>query len=102
MTKQPDPVLRAKVKLSPNGRIVIPAPLRERMGVTPGETLLLDVEDGVLRIETYARRIKSIQDELAQYVPPGVLLSEELIAERRREEEEMERDKEAALTRKAG
>jgi AbrB family looped-hinge helix DNA binding protein len=89
--------LQAKAPLSANGRIVIPAAIREEMGFAPGDTLLMDVEDGVLRIESYSARIRRIQREFARYVKPGVLASDELIAERReearREEEEMARDR---------
>jgi len=53
----------------------------------------MDVEDGVLRIESYPARIWRIQRECAKYAIPGILASDELIADRReefrREEEEM-------------
>jgi len=91
-------ILHAKAPLSPNGRIVIPAAIRQEMGFAAGDTLLMDVEDGVLRIESYPARIRRIQREFAPYAKPGVLASDELIAERReearREEEEMARDRE--------
>jgi AbrB family looped-hinge helix DNA binding protein len=93
----------AKTKINQNGRIVIPAAIREELGLKPGDTLLLDVEDGVLRIETYPACIRRIQREIAPYARPGILASDELIAERRaearREEEEFERDEAA---RRAG
>ena len=99
-------VLRDKAKLSSNGRIVIPAAIREQMGARPGEELYMNLEDGVLKIETYPARIARIQRELAPYRIPGVLASDELIAERReearREEEEFERDMEEERLRKAG
>jgi len=89
--------LHAKASLSNNGRIVIPAAIREEMGFATGDTLLMDVEDGVLRIESYPARIRRIQQEFAKYIKPGVLASDELIAERReearREEEELARDR---------
>jgi AbrB family looped-hinge helix DNA binding protein len=75
----------AKTKLNPNGRIVIPAAIREELGLQPGETLLMDVEDGVLRIESYPARIRRIQKEFAHLIPPGRCLTDELIAERREE-----------------
>jgi AbrB family looped-hinge helix DNA binding protein len=91
-------VISAKARLNDNGRIVIPAAIRQEMGFAPGDTLLMDVEDGVLRIESYPARIRRVQQEFAKYVKPGVLASDELIAERReearREEEEFERDRE--------
>jgi AbrB family looped-hinge helix DNA binding protein len=106
MTFMESPVksrLQAKAPLSANGRIVIPAAIREELGFTPGDTLLMDVEDGVLRIESYPARIRRIQREVAHLARPGILASDELIAERReearREEEEIERDEAA---RRAG
>jgi len=96
-------VLHAKVPLSSNGRIVIPAAIRQELGFAPGDTLLMEVEDGVLRIESYPARIRRIQQEIAQFAKPGILASDELVAERReearREEEEIERDEAA---RRAG
>lgn len=98
--------LHAKIALSANGRIVIPAAIREEMGFAPGATLLIDVEDGVLRIESYATRIRRIQQEVAKYFKPGVLASDELIAERReearREEQELHRDLAADRERLGG
>lgn len=89
-------LLHAKARLAANGRIVIPAEIREELGLKPGDTLLLDVEDGALRIESYPARIRRIQQEFSEYAKPGVLASDELIAERReearREMEEFERD----------
>ena len=102
------PSLSAKTPLSANGRIVIPAAIRAELGFAPGDTLLMDVEDGVLRIESYPARIRRIQREFEPYIKPGVLASDELIAERReearREEEEMARDREfdREQLRKAG
>lgn len=93
-----DHLIRAKTRISPNGRIVIPAAIRQQLGVKPGDPVLMDVENGSLRIESYPTRIARIQRELAQYIPPGTSLADELIAERReearREEEESGREQE--------
>ena len=101
-----NPYLQAKTRMSPNGRIVIPAAIREQMGIRPGDNLYMDVEDGALRIESHPARIRRIQRELAPYITPGRLLSEELIAERReearREEEEFLRDMELERLRNEG
>ncbi|MGB6744944.1 MAG: AbrB/MazE/SpoVT family DNA-binding domain-containing protein [Terracidiphilus sp.] len=92
------PGLQAKTKLSPNGRIVIPAAIRDELEIKPGESLLMEVEDGVLRIESYRSRIRRIQKEFAHLVPPGRCVSDELIAERRQEalleQEDFERARE--------
>lgn len=71
--------------ISANGRIVIPAAMRSLMGIKPGEDVLMEVEDGVLRIESHRARIRRIQEEFKKYAKPGVLMSDELIAERRKE-----------------
>ena len=88
--------LHARVRLSPNGRFLIPSAIREQMGFEPGESLFMQVEDGVLRVESYRARIGRIQREFARYIKPGVLLSDELVAgrreEARREAEELARD----------
>jgi AbrB family looped-hinge helix DNA binding protein len=85
-------------RINENGRIVIPAALREEMGVKPGDAVLMEVKDGVLRVESHVARIRRIQSEVAKYAKPGVLASDELIAERRaearREEEEIAHDRE--------
>ena len=81
-----------RCKINQNGRIVIPAAIRQEMA------LLMEVEDGVLRIESHRARIRRIQEEFKKIIPPGgMLMSDELIAERReearREEEELQRDR---------
>jgi AbrB family looped-hinge helix DNA binding protein len=102
------PRLQAKAPLSSNGRIVIPAAIRQEMGWSPGDTLLLELEDGVLRVEGFDARLKRIQDELVELVGPERLISDELIAERRaeawREQVEADRERQPMLEqkRKAG
>jgi AbrB family looped-hinge helix DNA binding protein len=87
--------LRAKIRLGPNGRIVIPAAARERLRLETGTVLFVDVKDGLLQIESLPARIQRIQAQFAHLRKPGILASDELIAERRaeakREEEETER-----------
>ncbi len=72
-------------KINENGRIVIPAELRQRMGVHPGDPVVLTVSGGVLRIESYRSVIQKIQESVRQHVPDGRSLADELIAERREE-----------------
>jgi AbrB family looped-hinge helix DNA binding protein len=92
------PMRQAKTVLAANGRIVIPVAIREELGFKPGETLVMHVEDGALHVESYPALIHRIQQEIAQYIPAGVSLADELIAERReearREQEEADREME--------
>jgi AbrB family looped-hinge helix DNA binding protein len=89
-----NPILQAKTVLAANGRIVIPAAIREALGFKPGETLVMHVEDGALRVESYPALIHRIQESILKYIPPSRVLSEELIADRR---EEVRRENEKDL-----
>jgi AbrB family looped-hinge helix DNA binding protein len=75
-----------------NGRIVIPAPIREAMGLKPGDRLELSIDEDGLRIQTAQQQIARAQAVVRKIFGPGRSLSKELIAERRleakREEEE--------------
>jgi AbrB family looped-hinge helix DNA binding protein len=71
--------------LGAQGRVVIPAALRQAAGFKPGDTLIARVErDGRLVLETRESLLAGIQ-ALFSHIPPGVSLAEELIAERRAE-----------------
>jgi AbrB family looped-hinge helix DNA binding protein len=76
---------RQAVKIGPGGRIVIPANMREKLGVKPGDSLIVTEADGEIRMATVESGIRKVQALIAQYVPPDVSLVDELIAERRAE-----------------
>jgi AbrB family looped-hinge helix DNA binding protein len=76
----------ASSKINQNGRIVIPAAIREQMGLSPGDTLFMSVEGDVLKLESHRARVRRVQEEFKKYVKPGeMLMSDQLIAERREE-----------------
>lgn len=66
------------------GRIVLPFELRKVLGVTEGDTLLASVENGRLSLRTRENAVRALQKKARSLVPPGTLVSDELIAERRR------------------
>lgn len=72
-----------KLKLGNGGRIVIPAAMREQMGVKPGDTLIVHVEDGELRVLSYRENLRRIQKDLQRYKKPGESVVDEFLAERR-------------------
>lgn len=84
MTSTPETV---RLRLNENGRIVIPASIRKAVGMKSGEEVILWAENGEVRITTATRRARRAQQLLRKYVPEGVSLSDELIAERRQEAE---------------
>jgi AbrB family looped-hinge helix DNA binding protein len=75
--------LQARVQVGEKGRIVIPAEIREAMGIRVGDSLEMRFEDYELRVSTRRARIRRVQEWARKVIPPGVSLSEELSAERR-------------------
>jgi AbrB family looped-hinge helix DNA binding protein len=76
---------QARTTLAANGRIVIPAAIREALGFKPGEALVMNVHEGALRIESFDARLNRIQDEVIRLAGPGRSLVDELLADRRGE-----------------
>jgi len=76
-----------RVKLAEGGRIVLPAPFRQALGLRTGDEVLVRLEDGEVRLLTIEQTLRSAQEEVRKYIPPGVSLVDELIAERRAESE---------------
>jgi AbrB family looped-hinge helix DNA binding protein len=75
--------LQARTLVGEKGRLVIPAAMREALGIEPGTAVDLRVVDSELRISTLRSRIQRAQERAARYVKPGTLVSDELSAERR-------------------
>ncbi len=76
--------------MSDNGRVLIPAELREKLGFKPKSPIYVEVKDGSLVLTSAAQRsaqrrayFDNLFTELG--VAPGTSLSDELIADRRLE-----------------
>src|SRR4051812_46486838 len=50
-----------KVRIGPEGRIVVPAPFREALGIKEGETLFALLEDGEMRLLTIPAAVRRAQ-----------------------------------------
>jgi AbrB family looped-hinge helix DNA binding protein len=81
-----------KLRLGPDGRIVIPAAFREALGLSEGDTLIASVDDGELNLLTRRAAVRRAQAIVRQFVPEGVSLVDELIEDRRREVEREQKD----------
>ena len=75
--------LQAKVQVGEKGRIVIPAEIREAMGIRAGDSVEMRFEDYELRVSTRRARIRRAQERVRHLAPPGTLVSDQLSAERR-------------------
>ena len=83
---------RYSVTLGDRGRLVLPAPIRERLDLHPGDRLIITVDDEggfrAVSARELVRRLRGLYRDIA----PGHSLVDELIAERRegarREDEE--------------
>ncbi len=71
--------------MSENGRIVIPAAYRKSMGLKPGEALVMRMDEDGIHIQSRRQALARAQAQVRKYVPEGVSLVDDLIAERRRE-----------------
>jgi bifunctional DNA-binding transcriptional regulator/antitoxin component of YhaV-PrlF toxin-antitoxin module len=76
-----------KTKLGEGGQIIIPPEYLQSLGLEVGDTIILRLEDGVMRIFTPIQAIRKAQELVSEYLPDGRSLSDELIAERRLEED---------------
>jgi AbrB family looped-hinge helix DNA binding protein len=78
--------MMVRVKIDPQGGIVIPPECMAAVGIRPGDELLIEaVGDGEWRLLTRAQALKQAQAIVAPYVPKDRDLVAELIAERREE-----------------
>lgn len=75
---------QAKVRVGPQGRIVIPASLRKTLGIRPGQMLMARAEEGRVVLEQPDAIIARLKNRL-RAVPSDVSLVDELISERRKE-----------------
>lgn len=73
------------MKMSEGGRVVIPAAIRKALELKEGDTVLWELMDGEARLTTRRERLRRAQELVRRYVPEGVSLVDELIAERRAE-----------------
>lgn len=76
-----------RVRIVDGGKLIIPAAMRRELGISTGDTVLVDVEDGELRVRSISRAIERARAILRKHVPEGAELADELISDRRREAE---------------
>jgi AbrB family looped-hinge helix DNA binding protein len=73
------------IRMGRQGRIVIPAEIREELGLQEGDQLVARVEEGVLHMSTYRQNLARLRKLIQESKPEGVDLLAEFYAERRRD-----------------
>jgi antitoxin PrlF len=73
------------VTMSSGGRLVIPVEMRRKLGLEEGVPVVLRVENASLTVQTKSTAMTRAKALVAKYVPAGVSLADELIADRRKE-----------------
>jgi AbrB family looped-hinge helix DNA binding protein len=74
---------KTRTRVNQNGRIVIPAAFRKRLGIRVGDEVVLRVEDDELRVSTLKHNLERTQRMVDKHAKRGASLVDELIAERR-------------------
>jgi AbrB family looped-hinge helix DNA binding protein len=75
----------AIARVDSRGRVTIPAALRQALGLNPGTAAVLIPDGPALRVVSRSEQIRRAQQLVRRYVPAGRSLSQELLAQRRRE-----------------
>ena len=70
------------VRVDSAGRVVIPAEVREHLGIVPGQDLILSEDARGIRLNTFEQAVQAAQEAFAPYRVPGVSVVDELIRER--------------------
>ena len=82
---EPGNVGSQRIRILADGRIVIPAKMRQAMLIEEGGYLTARVVAGELRLLTPKAAVFKLQKRMREKVPQGVSLVDDLIAERRAE-----------------
>ena len=70
-------------KIVSGGRVQLPADIRRALSLADGDTILIEVVDGEVRLRPYRESVRRVQDRLMPYRVTGKSMVDELIAERR-------------------
>ena len=76
------------VTMADNGRLVVPATLRQQLGMGKGGRMVASVRDGALVLEPFDVAVRRAQALAQSYLKPGESVVDDFLAERRREAQE--------------
>lgn len=73
-------MLSYKTTIGESGRIIIPAKIRKEANLSVGQGIVINVQDGELKISSYHAKLKSIQETVKNYTQGKGSLVDELLA----------------------
>lgn len=74
-----------RVHIGPKGRVVLPAPIRHKLGLAEGTELLARIDGNAIVLEPREAAVARLQALVRSSVPAGARLVDELLDERRSE-----------------
>jgi bifunctional DNA-binding transcriptional regulator/antitoxin component of YhaV-PrlF toxin-antitoxin module len=87
-----DKLYPTKVKIDPQGRVEIPSAFLLALGLKENDSVILSLKDDVLQLMSLPVSVRRAQAMIRQFVPEGVSLVDELLAERRTESQREDND----------
>lgn len=79
------PLQSTRVRVDTAGRVTLPAELRHKLGIEPGQELILAEDNQGIRLQTFDQAVRAAQEAFAPYRTPGQSVVDELIRDRREE-----------------
>jgi AbrB family looped-hinge helix DNA binding protein len=76
-----------RVKIAENGRMVLPASVREALGIRKGGDVVLTLDERGVTLRSLDQTIRDVQRLAKKYFPRGKSVVDEFLAERRAEAE---------------
>ena len=73
------------IRVDSSGRIRLPLELKEKLGVSNGDCVVVVEHEDEIRLETAAQALARAQEYFSSFIPEGVSLVDELLEERRAE-----------------
>lgn len=75
--------LSVQATLGADGRLLIPAAVRDAAGIKRGDRVTIRIQDGQIVVESFWSQILRLRKMLAHRIVPGESWADELIADRR-------------------
>lgn len=73
------------IEIQRGGRVTIPVAVRRKLGLSIGDSIVLDVNDHDVRLLSVEQRVQEVRDLLSPYLPNDISLADQLVAERHAE-----------------